>query len=286
MPDYVPGLVSIIITTCKREMPVLECALSSAEGQTYTDCEIIIVNDFPEYEGKIRELLKDHKKVIFISNASQSGACISRNRGAAAAKGEYIAFLDDDDKWYRNKIEMQMNEAQADTGLVYCDYEAVMDGKTLKKDADRAFPEGDVLQELLAGNFIGGCSIPLIKHKVFDECGKFDSAFRSCQDIDLWIRIAEHTRVCCSKIILSEYSVGSVSITGSFERRMQGWNAVLEKYNEEYSRYPGSYKKFTGTMVREAAKRTSFHSAWKLAVKYGRYHDMISGTLQKILRIY
>lgn len=280
------GYVSIIITTCRRDMPVLERALRSAEKQTYSLCNIIVVNDYPPYEEQIRDMLKDHPDVILICNDVQSGACISRNSGINAANGEFIALLDDDDIWKPDKIEKQISAMKSGADLVYCDYEAHRGSEVLRSDEERSFPEGNVVRDILGSNFIGGCSIPLIKHETILKCGGFDPVFRSCQDLDMWIRIAKIGKVSCVREKLSVYMVGNESITGSFDKRLQGWNKILDKYSEDYRKYPDSFKRFTGTMVREAAKRQRLSEAFKLAVKYGRFYDMINGLGQRILKIY
>ena len=286
MSEYVPKLVSIIITTCKRDIPVLERALMSAEAQTYPHKEIFVINDYPPYRAEIEEMLKRHSGISFISNNAQSGACISRNEGIEAAKGEFVALLDDDDEWLPQKLEVQMGMMDSGTGMAYCGYEAHLGDKVLKADPDRRFPEGRIEEELLASNVIGGCSIPLIRKSVLQECGGFDPGFRSCQDIDLWIRIAERSDIRCTKEVLSIYNVGSESITGSFDRRLQGWERLLQKYEAEYRKYPHSRKVLTGTIVREAAKRISFRQAFRLAVQYGRIYGMMNGLAQRILKIY
>ncbi len=279
-------LVSIIITTCKREMDILERAIKSAVGQTYENKEIIVVNDWPEYGKRIKELLKGYPEIALISNSEQSGACISRNKGIEASKGEYIALIDDDDEWLPEKLEKQVADVDDDTVLVYCDIRAIRDGQELKSDPNRAYPEGKVLNEILGSNFVGGCSVPILRKRTILESGGFDSTFRSCQDLDLWIRLAKKGGFKAVRSKLIRYTVGESSITGSLERRMQGWERILEKYKKEYEIYPGAYRRFTATMVREAAKRESFSYAVKVWKEYGNTADLLKGFVMKIFRIY
>ena len=74
-------------------------------------------------------------------------------------------------------------------GLVYCNFYTV-NGEN-KKEVCFSKLEGNVIDQLLKKNFIGGCSMPLILKKAIDEVGKFDEEFPSSQDYDLWIRICE-----------------------------------------------------------------------------------------------
>ena len=284
MKEY--PLVSIIITTCNREMHVLERAIKSAAGQTYENKEIIVVNDWPEYRYRIEKLLEGFSKITFISNEEQSGACVSRNAGLEAAKGEYIALLDDDDEWLPEKLEKQVAAADEGTVLVYCGISAVKDGKELKPDPDRKYPEGEVLGDILGSNFVGGCSVPLIRKDAVYGCGGFDREFRSCQDLDLWIRLAKKGSFRAVRERLVRYSVGEGSITGSLERRMNGWEMILSKYKTEYDEHPLAYREFTSVMVREVAKRGSFGQAVAAWKKHGNTADLLKGTAMKILGIY
>ena len=272
-------LVSIIITTCKREMDILERAIKSAVAQTYENKEIIVVNDWPDYRERIEELLKGYPEIIFISNAGQSGACVSRNKGTEAAKGEYIALLDDDDEWLPEKIEKHVDAVDDDTVLVYCDIFAIKDGAELMSDPKRPYPEGNVIKEILVSNFVGGCSVPLMSKSAVTDCGGFDPAFRSCQDLDLWIRLAKEGEFTAIKEKLVRYTVGEESITGSFDRRLQGWEKILEKYEKDFEAFPEAQNIFTGTIVREAAKCESFK-------KYGNTTDFIKGRIMRMLGVY
>ncbi len=279
-------LVSLIITTCNRDMDVLKRAIESATDQTYENKEIIVVNDYPPYEDKIKELLKGYPEIRFISNEEQSGACISRNKGIDLSNGEYIALLDDDDEWVDTKLEKMVEAFDDETVLVYCDILAVKDGAELKSDPDRAYPQGEVLKEMLGSNFVGGCSVPVIRKSTVVECGGFDKDFKSCQDLDLWIRLAKKGTFKAVKEKLIKYTVGEMSITGSLERRMNGWKMILSKYQTEYEKYPASRKEFTSTMVREAAKRGSLGYAVNTLKKYGNSGAFLKGTAMKLLGIY
>ncbi|MBO6112388.1 MAG: glycosyltransferase [Lachnospiraceae bacterium] len=278
-------LVTVVITTCKRDMSVLERALKSACDQTYENKEIIVVNDYPPYRERIEELLKAYPEVKFISNDVQSGACASRNAGIKASKGKYISPLDDDDEWRPTKLERQMAALRDGTVMVYCTNEIVLDDKPLKADPHRKYPEGDVEKDLLSANFVSGG--PLLKTDTVNECGGYDPGFESCQDLDLWIRLAMRGDVRAVREPVAIAYMGHASITtGSFERRMQGWERILDKYKDEYAKHPEAYKAFTATMVREAAKKAPLGYSVKVLKKYGHAKDYLKGIVMRVLRIY
>lgn len=102
-------LVSVIIPTYKRNT-TLERAIVSVEKQTYNNIEIIVVDDnaeFLNYREENKKIVAKHDNVIFIENKKNLGGGLSRNEGIKYAKGEFIAFLDDDDEYLPEKIEKQ-----------------------------------------------------------------------------------------------------------------------------------------------------------------------------------
>ena len=119
-----------------------------------------------------------------------------------------------------------------------------MKRKRLKRYARRKWPqeyETD-LEVLLTGNWFGGVSFPLIRTSRFFEAGQFDVLMRSSQDTDMWIRLARISKLdICYKPLLNYY-ITSDSISASMPAKIQGYERILEKYQEDYKRYPEVYK--------------------------------------------
>lgn len=250
-------LISVVITTCNRKKEILKRALDSVVSQTYQPIEIIVVIDQPLMAEELSAFILSHYgEVIRVwSNAEQMGACYSRNKGIEMAAGEYIAFLDDDDEWLSCKLEKQVQRMRSGITLVYSDYRVKSDTMYIKPALNREYPVGNVLEKLLASDFIGGCSVPLLRTEDLKACGGFDLAFRSCQDYDVWMRMALRGEVACVKEILSYYYVSDDSITNKFERRIQGWEKMLSKYETYYNKYPKSKARFFSVMIEEGMKR-------------------------------
>ena len=101
--------VSIIIPFYKN-ITLLKKTLSSVYKQDYTNYEIIIINDNNTQENKsfLKKLNKNKNKIKIIYNKKNLGAGFSRNKGIKAALGQYIAFLDSDDTWKKNKLSYQL----------------------------------------------------------------------------------------------------------------------------------------------------------------------------------
>ncbi len=112
-------LVSAIITTHNR-IDLLPRAIKSVQEQTYPSIELIVVDDASS-DGTNEYCHKQSLQYMHIPKEESKGGNHARNLGVLAAKGEYIAFLDDDDYWLPTKIEKQMDLIKAkDCELVYC----------------------------------------------------------------------------------------------------------------------------------------------------------------------
>lgn len=119
-------LISIVITTYKRSDKIEE-AIKSAMSQTYRNIEIIVVDDNAKAQderNKTEKIVEKYKSVIYIQNKENLGGALSRNVGIKNAKGKFIAFLDDDDKYTKDKIEKQYQcyeqHRNDKVGLIYC----------------------------------------------------------------------------------------------------------------------------------------------------------------------
>lgn len=131
-------LVSIIVPVYKAEK-FLKDTIKTVEEQTYTNWELIFVNDCsPDNSVEIIEnVIKENNKIKLIQLEENSGAAIARNAGINAAEGRYIAFLDADDLWNKEKLEKQVkfmkenNYAFSFTGYEFADENGVGNGKVV-----------------------------------------------------------------------------------------------------------------------------------------------------------
>ena len=179
--------VSAIITTYKRDVDVLKRAINSVLNQTYKNIETIFVNDYPDdkkLEIRIYNYLKSLKlnNLRYVCHDKNYGACKARNTGIKLSKGYYIAFLDDDDEWIEDKIELMVNEfVYNNVGLVYSNYYLCINNKI--SEVNFKNNNNNIFNELLCENVIGGTSMPLILKECFDNCGLFDEKLLSSQDM-------------------------------------------------------------------------------------------------------
>lgn len=185
-------LVTAIITTHNRK-DLLKRAIDSVFKQTYTNIELIVVDDCSTDEtSKICKELP--LQYIFIKKEESRGGNYARNKGIKAAKGDYIAFLDDDDYWLSTKIEKQVKLIESkDCELVYCGrkLEIVLSDKVIYKDLlPQPINYGDFKKKILYTICTTTTNI-LVKKEALLEIGLFDENLKFWQEYELTIRLAQ-----------------------------------------------------------------------------------------------
>lgn len=216
-------LVSVIVPAFNRRHTIGR-ALRSVAEQTYRPIEIIVVDDCST-DGTaeaVSELDLD-LEVKLIRHPANQGGSAARNTGIAAARGDYVAFLDSDDRWLPRKTELQVEAMERlGAGAAYAAINFV-DGDGAPLYTVPAVAEGDMLPHLAASNQMGSTSAVMVRRDILARTGGFTAGLRSCQDWDLWIRIAKLARVAAVREPVLDYTVGQAgAITSSAAARLSG----------------------------------------------------------------
>jgi glycosyltransferase involved in cell wall biosynthesis len=179
----------VIVPTYNRAHLVCQ-AIDSLLAQTYHDFEIIVVDDGSA--DNTREALSRYGERIHYIFQQNAGLSAARNTGIRASKGELLAFLDDDDTMSPTKLEVQVAylNTHPDVGVVYCGYQVVDADNQLVQKEVRPTLEGNILKELLLELYLFPPVATLTRRDCLDRVGLFDEVLQSCQDDDLWYRIA------------------------------------------------------------------------------------------------
>jgi glycosyltransferase involved in cell wall biosynthesis len=237
--------VSIVIPTLNRAHLVTR-AIKSVLTQTYQDFEIIVVDDgsIDETEKVIQECR--NKRIKYIKHKKTKGPGAARNTGIEASGGYYISFLDSDDEWRPKKIEAQIElfqKKKSKIGLIYTGVELIDQDKKITKE--KWFPKykGYVFDKSLSTNFIvSGSSTVIAQREALEKAGKFDESLPSCEDWDLWIRIARHYEFDYIPEILVNCFAHSERISSNFERVILGHKLFSKKYKEEIDKQSSNVK--------------------------------------------
>jgi glycosyltransferase involved in cell wall biosynthesis len=221
--------VSVVIPAY-NVMAFLPETLESVLRQTFTDFEVLIVNDgssdhIVEWAAQITD-----PRVQLISQENQRVSA-ARNTGIAHAKGEYVAFLDADDLWEPTKLAQQVHCLDNDPaiGLVYT-WTRLVDQQN--RPIGRVFAshiEGDVWYQLLENDPISSGSSPLVRRCCFDVVGVFDRSLAYAPDLDMWVRIAFRYPIAVIKEPLVRYRQYSTSFSKNRQGMIQDLRQVIEK---------------------------------------------------------
>ena len=211
---YVDDLISVVIPVRNGERFILR-TLQSVLNQSYQNIEVIVVDDGST--DSTLEIVKQaaaHDPRVRHYSGPQAGVAAARNWGIAQARGEFIAPVDADDLWHKDKLLLQRNairKAGARTGVAYC-WSAIIDEAdsiiTGKRRNGARF-EGDVLPALLERNFLGNASTPLIRHACLDSVGGYDPSLylqgaQGAEDWKIYLALAE----ICEFALVPRFLIG------------------------------------------------------------------------------
>ena len=184
-------LVSVIIPTYNRARLVGE-AIESVLAQTYKHLEIIVVDD-GSTDGTEEALGPYRERIEYIYQQNR-GASAARNTGIFRARGDYIAFLDSDDLWVPEKLELQVDylEKHADCGLVYtdCEFLVVRDGRVVERiEKNLTGYSGYAYLQIFMRNEVFIPTV-LLRRDCLGAVGYFDEKLTFFEDVDLWFRLS------------------------------------------------------------------------------------------------
>lgn len=229
--------VSVIIPAFKVA-EFIEETLQSVLSQTFTNFEVIIVNDGSPDTPELEKVLQPFKQRIRYEEQPNKGAGAARNTALRMARGRYVAFLDGDDVWYPHYLEEQLKLMSSDGGydLVYSNARIIgnspWEGKTFM---DRDPSNGPATFEALIGErCLVITSGVLARREPIITVGLFDESLRNSQDFDLWVRLAKHAnaKINYHRQVLLEHRVHAGSLASDGIKSVEGELKVLKKVSE------------------------------------------------------
>lgn len=206
-------LVSIITPSYDSEA-FIEEMIESVRGQTYRNWELLIVDDCsPDSSIEIvKRFAAEDPRIKFFELKDNSGAAVARNKAIGAAKGRYIAFLDSDDCWLPNKLEIQIAYMQMNrVFFTYSGYEVMSEeGESINVVS---VPEKVNYSELLKTNYIG-CLTAVYDTNFFGKV--LMPLIRRRQDFGLWLTLLKNTDYAYGiNMTLAKYRIRKGSISSN-----------------------------------------------------------------------
>lgn len=194
-------LVSVIIPT-HGGGEFIQRVIDSVLNQTYKAVEILVVDDNGkgsvgqlETQSKL-EKYKDYTNVKYIVHEANKNGSAARNTGICASKGEYLAFLDDDDEFNSQNIEkhVEMMERLSDEyGATYCDALKIRPG--IKDEISAVNKSGDILLDFARDRVEIATSVIMIKRESMNYLEKWDESFRRHQDWEFVLRLLKRYKI-------------------------------------------------------------------------------------------
>jgi len=225
--------VSVIIPT-KNRADYVSSAIQSVLHQTFGDFEIIVVDGASI--DNTREVISkfDDERIRYIREKKDRGASASRNTGIRLSTGKFIAFLDDDDLWMPSKLEKQLElvNKKPNVGAVYTGtWGFKKNGKVIVSRIP--FLRGNIFPEILEKNYVGGCSMVLVRKECLEKVGLFDENLPAGEDFDLWIRLAKYYQFDCIREPLVLYRIHEKRVSADPYRSLIAKKSLFEKYSME-----------------------------------------------------
>lgn len=180
--------VSIILPTYNRIDFLKEC-LESIEKQTFSDYELIVIDDASTDGTEI--FLNSRENIKRIRHSGNLGVSAARNNGIRSALGQYICFIDSDDLWMEKKLEAQVRwmETHPDCMAIHTDEIWIRNGKRVNPMNKHEKRGGYIFEHCLPLCVVSPSSV-MLRAALLEESGLFDESLPACEDYDLWLRIS------------------------------------------------------------------------------------------------
>ncbi|TKB66558.1 MAG: glycosyltransferase [Nitrospira sp.] len=237
-------MVSVIVPTYNR-LDRLRVALGSILTQTYQDFEIIVVNDSGVEAESVVAAVNDGR-ITYISHDCNKGLAAARNTGLRAAKGKYIAYLDDDDRYLPDHLEtltsfLEHNEYKVAYTDAWRVHERIENGRHIETGRDLPYSHDFNSANLLVSNYFPVLCV-MHERSCIDEVGTFDESLFAHEDWDLWIRMTTRFPFRHLKRTTGEFTWrtdGSSMTSAARETYWRTMEIIYRKYRPHADRIPG-----------------------------------------------
>ena len=224
-------LVSIVLPTHNRPR-LLRRALWCIKEQTFTDYEVIVVNDAG---CNIDDVMREYKGTKFITHTENKGLSASRNTGIGISKGKYITYQDDDDIWFPEHLGVLVEhlESMPNVRAAYTDCYRWYDEKYLFASAKKS---GDIGKN---GRSVVAIICLMHERKLFDELGMFDEDMRQMEDWDFIIRLNRKHRILHISQFTACYSkrMSEEQLSSDADKMRDAYDLIRERYGIDPPRY-------------------------------------------------
>ncbi len=266
--DLNQPLISVIIPAFNAEI-FLAKTLESVLSQTYQNIEILVVDDgSTDTTAEIIKSFAQKDSRISLLQQSNAGVAAARNLAIEKSRGEYIAPIDADDIWYPQNLEKQvkcLNSSPPSVGVVYSWSVDINEQDLLTGGFYNSTIEGEVYKALVYKYFMGNASSSLIRRICFERVGGYNSQLKAenaqgCEDLELFLRIAEHYQFKVVPEFLVGYRQIPSSMSCNYAAMAKSHSLIMADVRERHPEIPAHIYRWSNS---------SFY-IYNLAVKSNR----------------
>ena len=234
--------VSVVIAVFNG-VPYIRRAIDSALDQSYPPHEVIVIDDGSQ--DTTPQLLKEYGSKIIMRRFDNAGVATAMNRGLELATGDYVAFLDHDDVWFRDKVKMQVESLVSfpNAGLSCSNYAVRpvgMEDRRMLRHYSKLRSLMDIdpaqvcltkpLTRLLAENFVGTSTAVMVSRAVTQKVGWFNKNYKISGDYDYWLRCAAVADFTVLRDVLFYKRTHATNISASTVHMLAEHEVVLKDF--------------------------------------------------------
>ena len=273
---YSDGELVTVAIPCYNQAHFLSEAIESVLAQSYPRFELIVVDDGST--DNTSEVAARYPRVRLIRQDNQ-GLAAARNTGLRQGKGDYLVFLDADDRLVSNALETGVRQLSShpECAFVYGHYRFIAaDGSPLPPPRQHLIDRDHYVELLRGANYIAMHAAVMYRRTVFDSVGDFDSSLRVCEDYELYLRIARQSSVYRHEKVVAEYRRHTENMTQDFALMLKTAIEVLrsqrpyilrdKRRKEAYKTGVRSWQDWYGVLLARKVWAHARQREWKRAV--------------------
>jgi glycosyltransferase involved in cell wall biosynthesis len=266
--------VDVIIPTYNRA-EFLQAAIGSVLDQSLRDFTLLIVDDASADDTQAVVKAFDDQRIKYIRHTVNRGEAVARNTGLSTGNAEFVAFLDDDDEWFPEKLRLTVDLLEnrpSKVGGVYTGLFIVDRSSGIIQGCKLAERRGDIYLDMVSRNVLFTPSTVLLRRECFEKLGLFDESIPWMLDYDMWIRIAKEFHFECIKEPLVKYHVHKNRISNNASIRAKGLEAVLKKHRDFFSLDRKVHSRLYRDLGFAYGENKQFANAWKAGLTATKLH--------------
>lgn len=248
-------VVSVVVPTYNSARYIRQ-ALDSLQAQTFSDYEVIVVNDGSDDRDELEDILRAHPLPIVYLSQENKGVSAARNAAIRIAKGEFYAQLDADDQWLPDYLEVQLKVLvdNPDVALVYPNATIIGDDSDAQLEFMKVSPsQGEVNFDSLVRQQCTVMTCVTARLSAIKDAGMFDESLSSCEDFDLWLRVAKNGRVTYHRRVLALYRRHQGSLSSDRVWMLRNLLTVFEKCARTFELTPAEKRSLNNEIVQNRA---------------------------------